>query len=246
MGGGGEIAGQQLADQPDRQDRHQHQAEAVERRSQRAIALAGLGGVAAAEAAAQKTADAPQHDREHRPAGQWHDGGLVDAQAVMDPGRQGVGQRLHEALNCGPTLLSTARESGAGSRRSSVRSMTSLRSLVRRSTIWSARAITTSHCLTGSRSGSPARSAGRGRPSPHPIRARRRRRAWPPAAPAASWYPRGRWRASAAAAAAAAFTSAACSRRPSISTGSRFAWSARVAMRSSWRDHRSTSWPKGR
>ena len=48
----------------------------------------------------------------------------------------------------GPSLLQTSRDRGEASRCSSVRSMTSPRSLVRRSMSWSARAITTSHCLT--------------------------------------------------------------------------------------------------
>ena len=50
----------------------------------------------------------------------------------------------------------------------------------------------------------------------------------------------------AAAALAAARTSATCSRRASISTGSRLACSVRVATRSSWRDQTSISWANGR
>ena len=53
-----------------------------------------------------------------------------------------------DAMNCGPILRQTAGDSGEGSRRSRVCSTSSPRSLVMRSSSWSARAITTSHCLT--------------------------------------------------------------------------------------------------
>ena len=151
-----------------------------------------------------------------------------------------------EVPSSGPSLLQTSRDRGEASRRSSVRSMTSPRSLVRRSMSWSARAITTSHCLTRpsltaacsvSRSRSAFTASDSGTASLAGLASSGAR-----SLRVSARSPRARL----AAAAAAARTSAACSRRASISTGSRLACSARVAMRSSWRVHSSTSWPNGR
>ena len=151
-----------------------------------------------------------------------------------------------EATSSGPSLLKNSRDSGMASRCSSVCSTTSLRRLVRRSRSWSARAITTSPCLTrpslmvacsvsrwrsaftasdsGAASGPGLTSSG-----------------------ASSFLVSARsLRAKAAAAIAAARTSEVCSRSESISAGSRLGWSARPAIRSSWRVHRSTSWENGR
>ena len=108
---------------------------------------------------------------------------------------------------------------------------------------WSARAITTSHCLTrlsltAACSVSRSRSAFTASVSGDRVGARLdlERRQKLACVSARSL------RARSAAALAAARTSATCSRRASISTGSRLACSARVAMRSSWRVHSSTSW----
>ncbi len=151
-----------------------------------------------------------------------------------------------EVPSSGPSLLQTSRDRGEASRRNSVRSMTSPRSLVRRSMSWSARAITTSHCLTRpsltaacsvSRSRSAFTASDSGTASLAGLASSGAR-----SLRVSARSPRARL----AAAAAAARTSPACSRRASISTGSRLACSARVAMRSSWRVHSSTSWPNGR
>jgi len=146
-----------------------------------------------------------------------------------------------EAMNCGPILCQTPGESGDGSRRRRVRSTSSPRSLVSRSSSWSARAITTSLCLTRlsaivacsvSRSRSALRASVSGGASAPGFSS----------SGARSFFVSARsLRAKAAAAIAAVRTSVACSRKPSISTGNRSACSVRVAMRSSWRPQSSAS-----
>ncbi len=138
------------------------------------------------------------------------------AQTATAPDRVRLASR-----NCGHSRLQTWGDSGEGSLCSKVCSTTSPRNLVRRSSSWSARAITTSHCLTRlslivacsvsrPRSAFTASvSAGWSGPGLTSSGAR------------SFFVSASSLRATAAAAKAAARTSDACSRRASISAGTR-------------------------
>ena len=177
-----------------------------------------------------------------------------DPSAFSPWARHAISARDRPAIaaeNSGPTRRQVSGDSGDRPRCSRVCSMTSLRILVSRSSSWSARAITTSHCLmrpslmaacsvrrsrsaftasvsggwsAGVLSGSTLGSRGA---SSLRVSARSLRAIW-------------------AAAMAAARTPPASSRSPSISTASTSAWPVRSAMRSSWRVQVSISCENGR
>ena len=82
---------QQLADQPHRQDRHQHQAEAIDGGGDGAVVLIEVVGAAASEAATQFAAGPPQDDGDRRPNRQPDEAASVRTQcreSVVAPGRQ--------------------------------------------------------------------------------------------------------------------------------------------------------------
>ena len=138
IGAGGAVAGQKLADQPDGEDRHQHQADAVDGRGEGAVALAGLGRIAAPEAAAQEAAQPPQRDGQDRPDAKRREVLVARAAGALRPSRPhaaiAADERLHRRRELRPELAPRRRATAArASRCSRVSSMTWPRSLVRRS-----------------------------------------------------------------------------------------------------------------
>ena len=69
-GRGWHTCRQQLADQPDCQDRHQHQPQAIDGGRDGAVARTEIVGVTAPETIPKFSADPPQRDRDRRPDGQ--------------------------------------------------------------------------------------------------------------------------------------------------------------------------------
>ena len=99
--------GQKLADQPDGEDRHQHQADAVDGGGEGAVALAGLDLMAAPEAAAQEAPQPPQGHGHDRPDGQRGEilvARTQRAQALAAPRRQRRRQGLDRRLELRPEL----------------------------------------------------------------------------------------------------------------------------------------------
>jgi hypothetical protein len=95
---------QELADQPHRQDGHQHQPYAVDRGGDGAVALAGLDILAAAPATAQHQHPPPQHDGGGRPPGERREiliTGAERPQAVLAPHRHGLRDDLHRRRGLG-------------------------------------------------------------------------------------------------------------------------------------------------
>ena len=97
----------QLADQPDGEDRHQHQADAVDGGGDGAVALAGLDLIAAAEASTQEASQPPQGDGHHCPDRQRGEILLARAQcaqALAAPRRQRRRQGLQRRPELRPEL----------------------------------------------------------------------------------------------------------------------------------------------
>ena len=112
------MAGQQqLADQPDRQDGHQNEAEPVDGRHDGLVAVGVDMRAAPSEAATQPPSDPPQEYRDDGPQAERHQFGTAGAErqeAVVAPGRHGGGESLHRGHELRPDLVPHTGRQGRG------------------------------------------------------------------------------------------------------------------------------------